>query len=154
MVREFAPSGASAAEISHPGYGRSEASPRKALSIQWLERLAHACDSGMDFASLAQHEPWRFRAPLKRDRRLTIRVSTEAGKTMTTIRIEGQLTSDGLPDVRAACESANPPIRLDLSGLRSADSDAIRALQALSEAGAELHGASPYINQLLLEANT
>ncbi len=83
---------------------------------------------------------------------MAIRVETEAGKTMTTIRVEGQLTSDGVAEVRAACESANPPFRLDLSGLRSADSNGIRALQALSEAGAQLHGASPYINQLLLEA--
>ncbi len=85
---------------------------------------------------------------------MTIRVTTEAGETVTTIRIEGQLTSSSLPDVRAACESANTPLRLDLSGLRSADSDGIRALRSLSEAGAELLGASPYINQLLLEANT
>jgi hypothetical protein len=85
---------------------------------------------------------------------LTIRVSTEAGEAITTIRIEGQLTSSGVPDVRAACGSANSPIRLDLSGLQSADRDGIRALQSLSEAGAELHGASPYINQLLLEAKT
>ncbi len=83
---------------------------------------------------------------------MTIRVSTEVGKTMTTIRIDGQLTSTGVDDLRGACESANPPLRLDLSGLRSADSDAIRALESLSEAGAELHGASPYINQVLLEA--
>ena len=85
---------------------------------------------------------------------MTIRVTTEAGETVTTIRIEGQLTSVSVPDVRTACESANPPLRLDLSGLRSADSDGIRALRSLSEAGAELHGANPYINQLLLEANT
>jgi anti-anti-sigma regulatory factor len=85
---------------------------------------------------------------------LAFRVSTEAGDTVTTIRIEGQLTSASVPDVRAACGSANPPLRLDLSGLRSADSDGIRALQSLSEAGAELHGANPYINQLLLEAST
>ena len=77
---------------------------------------------------------------------MAIRVQTEAGKTMTTIRVEGELTSDGMPDLRAACESANPPLRLDLSGLQSADSDAIRALQSLSEAGATLHGASPYIS--------
>ena len=75
---------------------------------------------------------------------MTILVSAEAGKTMTTIRVEGQLTSDGVPEVRAACESANPPFRLDLSGLQSADSDAIRALQSLLEAGAEPRGASPY----------
>ncbi len=85
---------------------------------------------------------------------MAFRVSTEAGDTVTTIRIEGELTSASVPDVRAACGSANPPLRLDLSGLRSADSDGIRALQSLSEAGAELHGANPYINQLLLEANT
>ena len=85
---------------------------------------------------------------------MTIRVSTEAGEAVTTIRIEGKLTSANVPDVRAACGSANPPLCLDLSGLRSADSDGIRALQSLSEAGAELHGASPYINQLLIEANT
>ena len=84
---------------------------------------------------------------------MTIRVSTEVGETVTTIRIEGLLTSGDLPDVRAACESANPPLRLDLSGLKSADADRIRALRSLSETGAELHGASPYIRQLLLEAN-
>jgi anti-anti-sigma regulatory factor len=82
---------------------------------------------------------------------LTIRVSTEAGEAVTTIRIEGQLTSAGVPDVRKVCEAANPPLRLDLSGLRSADGDGIRALQSLSEAGAELHGASAYITQLLRE---
>ena len=76
--------------------------------------------------------------------RLAIQVQIEAGKTMTIIRVEGQLTSDGVPDLRAACESANPPFRLDLSGLQSADSDAIRALQSLLEAGAEPRGASPY----------
>ena len=58
-----------------------------------------------------------------------------------------------MPDVRAACESANPPLRLELFGLRSADCDGIRALVSLSEAGAELRGANPYIRQLLLEAN-
>ncbi|MCH7645384.1 MAG: hypothetical protein IH974_11180 [Myxococcales bacterium] len=85
---------------------------------------------------------------------MTIRVSTEAGETVTIIRIEGGLTSASLPDVIAACDSANRPLRLDLSGLRSADTDGIRALQSLSEAGAELHGASPYINELLLVAKT
>ncbi len=83
---------------------------------------------------------------------MTIRVSTEAGETITTIRIEGKLTSVSVPDVRAACESVDPPLRLDLSGLFSADRDGIQALRSLSEKGAELRGASPYINQLLLEA--
>ena len=84
---------------------------------------------------------------------MTIRVSTEVRKTVTTIRIEGRLTGAELPGVRAICESATPPLRLDLSGLKSADVDGIRALRSLSETGAELHDASPYIRQLLLEAN-
>ena len=71
----------------------------------------------------------------------------------TAIRIEGQRTGADLADVRAACESANPPLRLVLSGLKSADIDGSRATRSLSETGAELHGASPYIRQLLLEAN-
>jgi anti-anti-sigma regulatory factor len=85
---------------------------------------------------------------------LTIRVSTEAGEAVTTIRIEGKLTSTSVPDVRAACESANPPLRLDLSGLRSADRDGIRLLRSLLEDGTELHGANPYIGQLLIQTNT
>ena len=85
---------------------------------------------------------------------MTIRISTAAGETVTIILLEGQLTGSGVPDVKAACESASPPLWLDLSGLRSADTDGILALLSLSKAGAELRGASPYIYQLLLEANT
>ncbi len=89
---------------------------------------------------------------------MTIRITTEEGEeegeTVTTILIEGQLTGSGVPDVKAACESANPPLRLELFGLRSADRDGIRALLSLSEQGAELRGASPYIYQLLREAKT
>ena len=85
---------------------------------------------------------------------MTLRVTIEEGETVTTILIEGQLTGSGVPDVKAACESANPPLRLELFGLRSVDREGIRALLSLSEAGAQLRGASPYIYQLLLEANT
>ncbi len=83
--------------------------------------------------------------------RLTIRITTEEGETVTTILLEGQLTGSSVPDVRAACESANQPVRLDLSGMRSADGGAIRVIKSLLEAEAELHGASPYIEQLMVE---
>ena len=85
---------------------------------------------------------------------MTLRVSTEEGQTITTIRLEGELTVTGVDALRGACESVNQPLRLDLSGLRSADPEGVRELQSLSDAGAELHGASPYISQLLLEAST
>ena len=44
-------------------------------------------------------------------------------------------------------------LRLVIGSNASAVADGIRALRALSETGAELHGASPYIRQLLLEAD-
>ena len=84
---------------------------------------------------------------------MSIRVSTETGETVTVIRIDGRLTSATVSDVRATCEAANQPFRLDLSGLRSADRDGIGALLSLSEAGVELRGANPYISRLLLEAH-
>ena len=84
---------------------------------------------------------------------MAVRLTTEVGQKVTTIRIEGKLTNAELPDLRGACESAGPRLRLDLKDLKSADIDGIRALLSLSETGVELHGASPYINQLLLEAN-
>ncbi len=82
---------------------------------------------------------------------MSIRVSTEVGETVTTIRIEGHFASRDAPDVRAACESANQPVRLDLSGMRSADGGAIRVIKSLLESEAELRGASPYIEQLMVE---
>ncbi len=57
---------------------------------------------------------------------VTIRVSSATDRTTTTIRVEGRLAGADLPDLRAVCESANAPWRLDLSGLRSADTDGIR----------------------------
>jgi anti-anti-sigma regulatory factor len=82
---------------------------------------------------------------------LTIRVTTQVGQAATTIRIEGKLTRADLRDVQAACDSANVPLVLDLSGLKSADTDGIQALCSLSETRAKLEGASPYIRQLLFE---
>ena len=43
---------------------------------------------------------------------VTIRVTDTTDGTTTTIRVEGRLTEADVPDLRAACESANPPLRL------------------------------------------
>ena len=83
---------------------------------------------------------------------MTVRVSSVTDGTTTTIRVEGRLTGADLPDLRDVYESANVPWCLDLSGLRSADTDAIRALRSLAESSVELHGSNPYIRHLLCEA--
>jgi ABC-type transporter Mla MlaB component len=68
-----------------------------------------------------------------------------------TIRIEGRLTGADVPVLRGACNPANDAVYLDLSELRWADADGIRALLSLSESGAELHGANSYVRELLRE---
>ena len=73
-------------------------------SIRWLERLSHTGDSGTGFAYPAQHKPGDPE-PRWRNRRLTIRISTEADGTVTTIQIEGTLTSASVPDVRALIDA-------------------------------------------------
>jgi ACT domain-containing protein len=80
---------------------------------------------------------------------MTIRLTASTDGTTTTVLIEGHLTGTDLPDVNAACESVDAALCLDLSNLKSADADVVRALRSLSERGAELRGANPYIRELL-----
>ena len=83
---------------------------------------------------------------------MTIRITSTTDGTTTQVRVEGRLTGADVPDLRAECESIEPPWSLDLSGLRSADTAGIRALRALLESGAELHDVDPYVRQLMYEA--
>ncbi len=109
---------------------------------------------GTDLALDAVREPPKpFRAAPGGCRSMTIRLTVSTDGATTTVLIEGQLTAADLPDVRAACESAGGRLRLDLSDLKSADADGVRALRWLSEKGAELGGANPYVRQLLREGH-
>ena len=80
---------------------------------------------------------------------MTIRLTVSTEGAMLTLRIDGHLTRTDLPSVREVFASASAALRLDLSSLRSADADALRALESLSAEGAVLHGASPYVSELL-----
>jgi anti-anti-sigma regulatory factor len=85
---------------------------------------------------------------------MTIRITTSSDSKRTTIRVEGRLTAEGVPDLRREVDLAGSPLRLDLSGLMSADTEGIRELRALSAEGAELRGGSAYIRQLLDPTNS
>jgi ABC-type transporter Mla MlaB component len=67
----------------------------------------------------------------------------------TTIFVAGKLSASEVPDLRKECQSFDVPLRLDLSGLKSADPTGIKLLRSLSAAGAELYGASIFIRKLL-----
>ena len=79
-----------------------------------------------------------------------LRISTqrrEAGEL--TIRVEGRLTAEEVPELNAVLAYEGPARRIDLSGLNFADASGIERLQALLTEGAELIDASPYGQQLL-----
>ena len=80
---------------------------------------------------------------------MAIRITTKTDANTTTVIVEGRLTAAEAPDLSKECQSADAPLRLDLSGLRSADPTGIALLRSLSAAGAELYGASSFIGKLL-----
>ncbi len=80
---------------------------------------------------------------------MTIRIVTSKDDKTTTIQVEGRLNAETVPDLRGEVKLSSAPLRLDLSGLISADAEGIKELRALSAKGAELHGASAYICQLM-----
>jgi anti-anti-sigma regulatory factor len=80
---------------------------------------------------------------------MTIRITTSKQDSAMTIRVEGRLDLEAVPDLQEAVKFPGAPLRLDLSGLMSADAEGIKELRSLSAKGAELRGASTYIRQLL-----
>ena len=80
---------------------------------------------------------------------MTIRITTSKDDKATTIRVEGRLDAETVPDLQREVQLASAPLRLDLSGLISADAEGIKELRALSAKGAELRGAFAYIRQLM-----
>ena len=80
---------------------------------------------------------------------MAIRITTKTDGNTTTVIVEGSLTAVEAPDLSKECQSIDAPLRLDLSGLKSADPTGIKLLRSLSAAGAELYGASAFISKLL-----
>jgi hypothetical protein len=78
-----------------------------------------------------------------------IDVSYQAGTYI--VRVAGRLTDVQVPDLLRVC-ATREPLQLDLTQLDSANSVGIEALQRLQKAGAQIVGATHFI-QLLLDAN-
>ena len=81
---------------------------------------------------------------------MDFRISLSKDGSGAVVRIEGRLDAATVPDLLSTCRAVGSPLRLDLSGLRSADADGAEALRRLAEAGAELTDMSAYILQLVL----
>jgi catechol 2,3-dioxygenase-like lactoylglutathione lyase family enzyme len=82
---------------------------------------------------------------------MSLRISDVAGSPGTTLRVDGRLSGDGVPELRRAGAAAAPPVVLELGGLQFADADGIAALRALRAAGVRLRHVPGYV-ALLLDA--
>ena len=70
-------------------------------------------------------------------------------KDLTVLRVDGRLTSEDLDELSREFRAVQGAAVLELSDLQSADRPAVELLQELVSLGAELRGASPYIELLL-----
>ena len=78
---------------------------------------------------------------------------TAAREEVTVLRIDGELYAEGVAELDRVARAAERPLRLDLSNLIRIDSAGLEVIRSLAEEGAELVGASPYI-QLRLETRS
>ena len=80
---------------------------------------------------------------------MTVRIETSAEGTKTTVSVAGRLEERAVSEFVKTCLSVESELVLDLTHLRSADPAGIREIQKLVQGGADLRGASPYIELLL-----
>jgi anti-anti-sigma regulatory factor len=82
---------------------------------------------------------------------MAFRISSRRDESGTVVYIEGRLDAPAVADLVATCRAVGHPLRLDLSGLRSADADGVRALRALIDPATEISGMSPHVRNLVFE---
>ncbi len=80
---------------------------------------------------------------------MTFRITKTTAGTVTTLKIDGELTSEGVADLEKVCASVDGPVDLDLSQLIKADAEGVRALKNVLGSGARLVAASLYVELLI-----
>ncbi len=78
-----------------------------------------------------------------------LRITKTTAGPVTTLKVDGALTREGVGELEKACEAEDGPVDLDLTQLMKADEEGVRALKNLLDSGARLVAASLYIELLL-----
>ena len=80
-------------------------------------------------------------------------IGVERSDADCALRLEGRLAGTAVAELDRVARELEPPIRVDLSQLFSADDEGIAALQSLRASGAELIGTRPVIEQRIESTN-
>ena len=78
-------------------------------------------------------------------RNMSIRIWAAPLEAGTLVKVDGDLDMEGVGEVDAVCGSAAGPVVLDLTDLKSFDSDGEECLRRLLDGGATVTAAAPYI---------
>ena len=84
---------------------------------------------------------------------MEIRIDITSEGPETVVCIAGRLSGVSVAQLRKACDPIEGALVLDLSNLLFADDAGIDVIRTIDEKGAEVRGASPFV-QLLLEDTT
>ncbi len=84
---------------------------------------------------------------------MEIRIDITSEGPETVVYIVGRLSGTAVAQLRKACDPIEGAFVLDLSNLLFADDAGIDAIHTIVEEGAEIRGASPFV-QLLLDGAT
>jgi len=78
-----------------------------------------------------------------------LRIETLRRRGITTLRVEGQLTADGVDEMQRVCARCRGRLELHLSSLRNVDHVGAAYLQGLVHAGVRVVASNPYLTELL-----
>jgi anti-anti-sigma regulatory factor len=81
-----------------------------------------------------------------------LRISKTRREDVNVVQVVGRLDGEGVEELERECREAGGPLELDLSALLTADDVGLALLRSLRDSGAELTGASPFL-QLLLKSS-
>jgi ABC-type transporter Mla MlaB component len=101
------------------------------------------------FESAQKTRPTRFTAEGKLRIDMCIRITKTVDSEATVLHVAGALTSEETGVLSNEFRNVDGPVVLELSELKSADAAGVAMLQEIASLGAELRGASPYIELLL-----
>ncbi len=80
---------------------------------------------------------------------MTLRIVATGPSPPATVKLDGRLTGEEVPELRLVCAANQRQLVLDLTGLQSADREGVSALRELRAKGTDLVGLSPYLQLLL-----
>ncbi len=83
---------------------------------------------------------------------MEIRIDITSEGPETVVYIVGRLSRDAVAQLREVCDPIEGAFVIDLSNLLFADAAGIDVIRTLGEKGAEVRGASPFVQLLLDDA--